>query len=158
MPPTPSKSAARPDGDGAARPDLTVLDTQVVLDWLVFRDPTTLPLALAITDGSMRWLASQPMLAEIEHVLDRGVGAAWAPDRAAIRDACARWAQPTAAAPDSGLHCADPDDQMFIDLAIAARARWLFTRDRALLRLASRACAQGVHVMRPADWRPSPER
>ncbi|MCO5125187.1 MAG: putative toxin-antitoxin system toxin component, PIN family [Rhizobacter sp.] len=134
-----------------------MLDTQVVLDWLVFRDPTTLALGCAIERGSLRWLASQPMLGEIEQVLDRGVGAARLPDRAAIREVCARLAHPAEVAAASALRCTDPDDQMFIDLALAARARWLFTRDKALLRLATRARAGGVWVLRPADWQQPPD-
>ena len=131
---------------------LAVLDTQVVLDWLVFRDAGTLALGKAIDGGGLRWLASQAMLEEFEHVLDRGVGAAWRPDRDAIRRACRRLAVATAAAPSSALRCADPDDQMFIDLALASRARWLFTRDKALLQLAPRARERGLIVMRAVDW------
>ena len=41
---------------------------------------------------------------------------------------------------------------MFIDLALAAGVQWLFTRDRALLRLARKARERGVIVLRPADW------
>lgn len=141
---------------GAIRTDRAVLDTQVVLDWLVFRDPNAQAIARAIEDGSLHWLASQPMLDEFEQVLDRGVGAARLPDRDSIRDACSRLARPADVAVASMLRCADPDDQMFIDLALAADARWLFTRDKALLRLAPRARDRGVRVLRPADWPPQP--
>lgn len=144
-----------PDPGRAVRAHLVVLDTQVVLDWLVFRDASTFALGRAIEDGSLRWLASPAMLDEIERVLDRGVGAAWLPDRNAIRCACRRLALASATAAGSTLRCADPDDQMFIDLALAARARWLFTRDKALLRLARRARDLGVIVTRPAHWQAS---
>jgi predicted nucleic acid-binding protein len=148
LPESPQESCAAPA-------DLAVLDTQVVLDWLVFRDATTLTLGRAIESGSLRWLASQPMRAEIEHVLDRGVGASRRPDRAAIRDACDRLALPADVAATSALRCTDPDDQMFIDLALAVGARWLFTRDKALLRIAARALARGVCILRPTDWQPT---
>lgn len=136
--------------------DIAVLDTQVVLDWLVFRDHAASALASAIECRSLRWIVSPPMLSELEHVLDRGVGAAWSPDRAMIRNVCRRAAVAVDVAVDaaavSALRCADPDDQMFIDLAVAAGAQWLFTRDKALLRLTSRARDRGVHILRPADW------
>ena len=138
-------------------PRLVVLDTQVVLDWLVFRDISTAPLASALECGSLRWLTSQAMQDELEHVLDRGVAAAWRPDRTAIAQTFDRLSQRVEPRVPAGppLRCSDPDDQMFIDLALAAGAQWLFTRDRALLRLARRARERGVIVLRPADWDPS---
>ncbi len=134
-----------------------VVDTQVVLDWLVFRDPGSAALATAIESGSLRWLTSQPMRDELEHVLGRGVASAWQPDRAAIARAFDRHAQMVdlAAPPGQPLRCSDPDDQIFIDLALANGAEWLFTRDRALLRLARRARGRGLIVLRPVDWEPS---
>jgi uncharacterized protein len=138
-------------------PCLAVLDTQVVLDWLVFRDVSTAPLVRALEFGSLRWLTSQAMQDELEHVLDRGVAAAWKPDRTAISRVfqCLALRDVERTVTRAPLLCSDPDDQMFIDLALAAGAQWLFTRDRALLRLARRARERGVIVLRPGDWHPS---
>ena len=131
-----------------------VLDTQVVLDWLVFRDAGCAALAANLERGALRWLATAAMLAELDHVLDRGVAAAWRPDRRAIAQAFERHGTlvdaPTAVA--LPLCCTDCDDQMFIDLALERRVPWLVTRDRALLALRRRAAARGVAVLRPADW------
>lgn len=133
---------------------LAILDTQVVLDWLVFHDPAASPLKTAIEDGQLRWLASVAMRAELERVLARGAGAARNPDHGAVMAAFDRLASPAEPSPlpQPGLRCTDPTDQVFIDLAISARAQWLFSRDRALLRLARRARTLGVIVTRPADW------
>ena len=141
----------------ARAPCLAVLDTQVVMDWLVFRDLSTAPLVSAVESGSLRWLTSQAMQDELEHVLDRGIAAAWEPDRPVIAQAFERLSQRVEPRVPAGppLRCSDPDDQMFIDLALATGAQWLFTRDRALLRLARRARDRGVIVLRPADWQPS---
>ena len=149
--------AARPLPAIAPAPCLVVLDTQVVMDWLVFRDLSAVPLASALESGSLRWLTSQVMQDELEHVLDRGVAAAWRPDRPAIAQAFKRLSQRVEPRIPAGppLRCSDPDDQMFIDLALATRAQWLFTRDRALLRLARKARERGVIVLRPVDWHPS---
>jgi predicted nucleic acid-binding protein len=50
------------------------------------------------------------------------------------------------------LRCRDPDDQVFIDLALAQRAGWLLTRDKALLALARRAGPLGTTILRPDAW------
>jgi predicted nucleic acid-binding protein len=51
------------------------------------------------------------------------------------------------------LRCTDVDDQKFIDLAIATSARWLVTRDRALLKRARRAAPLGLSIATPVQWR-----
>lgn len=134
---------------------VAVLDTQVVLDWLAFRDPGAAAVGRAIETGRLEWVASAAMRAELNHVLGRGVAAAWHPDRGAIAATWERCALPLepVAQPASGLRCTDPSDQMFIDLALTAAAGWLFTRDLALLSLAPRALRSGVAVLRPRDWR-----
>jgi predicted nucleic acid-binding protein len=50
------------------------------------------------------------------------------------------------------MRCTDPDDQVFIDLALACKARWLLSKDRALLKLARRARALGLSIQPPASW------
>ena len=145
-----------PSGPLTARTpgSIAILDTQVVLDWLVFHDPAVVPLGTAIEGGHLRWLTSATMRAELERVLARGVGAAWNPDPGAVMatfDRLARRIEP-GPLPQPGLRCTDPSDQVFIDLAIGVGAQWLFSRDRALLRLGRRARALGVIVTRPADW------
>lgn len=129
-----------------------ILDTQVVLDWLVFRDPATAALAAALEGGRLRWLASAAMRAELEHVLDRGVAAAWRPDRGTVAATFERLARPAEPlpVPEIWLRCTDPDDQKFIDLAAATRAVALISKDRAVLKL-RRHCAPWFRVMTPAE-------
>lgn len=133
-----------------------VLDSQVVFDWLVFRRPSVQTLAVAVTSGRLRWLASPALRDELAHVLGRGVLARYAPDEAAIWAAWDRWAQPCAPAAAPGaaarLRCRDPDDQKFIDLALAAQAVWLLSRDRAVLALARRARPLGLQILTPEAW------
>jgi putative PIN family toxin of toxin-antitoxin system len=138
-------------------PHHAVLDTQVVLDWLVFRDIGIERMVRSLETGTLHWLTCQAMLDEFEHVLSGSAIAAWMPDRATISQTIERLARQYEACipPVTPLRCTDTDDQMFIDLALAAGAQWLFTRDRALLRLARRARERGVIVLRPADWHPA---
>jgi predicted nucleic acid-binding protein len=144
-----------PDDRGA--PAL-VLDTNVVLDWLVFRNPAVVtPLEPALADARWRWHATEAMLTELELVLTYPQIAGWQPDRSSIRAAWHRWAvvvPARPAAPSLPLRCTDPDDQMFIDLAMRLGGATLLSRDRALLKLARRARAHGVFILTPEHWSP----
>lgn len=132
-----------------------VIDTNTVFDWLLFDDPGAAPLAEAVQAGTVRWLACARMRNEFEHTLQRPTLARWAPVDADLLAAFDRWSlradDPTHCA-DPGLQCSDPDDQVFIDLAICERASWLVTHDRALLRLARHARRFKLTICRPADW------
>ena len=46
-----------------------VLDTNIVLDLLVFKDPLTLPLCEALEAGQLRWLSTDAMREELDRVL-----------------------------------------------------------------------------------------
>jgi uncharacterized protein len=133
-----------------------VLDTNVVLDLWVFRHPPAAPLAQAVETGRVHWIASAAMLAELRAVLARAPQPRWAEafERALTCDFTLKVQQvdETIVAPAQRLHCTDPDDQRFIDLALARPAAALLTRDRALLRLARRARARGVIVAPPEAW------
>ena len=150
------ESLARPPGE----PPRIVLDSNVVLDWLYFRDPRCAALADAVAAGRVRWIARAAMRDEIEHVLDRGsLGARWPDGPASVRDGWQRWAtmvETTPAAAPPGLRCSDADDQKFIDLALAARAIALLSADRAVLKLASRANAWGLAITSVSAWRLAP--
>lgn len=133
-----------------------VLDTNVVLDWLVFRDVRCQPLVEAITSGSLKWIASDAMQAELLHVLARGAVDAWAPDHEALWAAWRQFSQPSTLSGrqlvEMPPRCTDPDDQKFIDYAMQHEAAWLLTRDRAVLRLAGRASKRGLRILTPERW------
>jgi predicted nucleic acid-binding protein len=46
-----------------------VLDTNIVLDVFVFSDAAAIPLRQALVDGTLDWLATQPMRDELARVL-----------------------------------------------------------------------------------------
>lgn len=133
---------------------IVVLDTNIVLDWLLFEDASVATLACAVEAGQLRWIATASMRLEAERVLTRAAFARWRPD---IARCLARWdsAAETLADPEpapASLRCTDPDDQKFVDLAVAHRAQWLITRDRALLRLARRGRERGLTIRPAAGW------
>jgi len=132
---------------------LVVLDTNVVLDAWWFGDPAAAALAASIEGGQARWIATPAMRDELVDVLGR---ARFTPLPAAGRATLAAfdgWAvvrEPAASA--TAPRCADPDDQAFVDLAVAVGARWLVSRDRALLALRGPLRRWGVDVIAPPDW------
>ncbi|WP_428421857.1 PIN domain-containing protein [Methylibium sp.] len=133
-------------------PASAVIDTNAILDWLVFRESTAI-FGRAIETGALRWMATPPMLLECQRLFASSSLAHWRPDAARLEAAWTRWAHvETSAIPCGPLRCTDTDDQMFIDLALARRTPWLLTRDRALLKLAKRAERLGVRIRTPSAW------
>ena len=139
------------------QPKLIVIDSQSLLDWMVFRNPVC-ERWNAVLDGSpWQWIFTSEMKAEFDFVAAKGFGERWPVDTAALAAIWSRHARvvetPAELGAASRLHCTDADDQKFIDLAIAARAHTLVTRDKALLRLARKALERhGVRVCRPEVW------
>jgi predicted nucleic acid-binding protein len=129
-----------------------VLDTNATLDWLLFDDPACAALGDALAAGRLRWLACPRMRDELADVLGRGLAERRGAAVDAVLVAFDRYAQMTQAPPAAPWRCTDPDDQVFLDLACASGARWLVSRDRALLRLAKRALALGLRIVPPSRW------
>ena len=122
-----------------------VLDTNIWLDWLVFSDPGMSCLKLAVKENRANIFIDAACEAELERVLayDLAKHTLAAAAQADCLAECRRIAQRIdAAAPEAERkllpRCADPDDQKFLELALAARADALVTKDHKLLELARR--------------------
>jgi predicted nucleic acid-binding protein len=136
-----------PDGLAARLP--LVLDTNLALDLLLFQDPSTAALRQTLNTGEADWFSTEPMQAEFLRVLDypgierqrraRGL------DNAGLMRAYQDATLLRPVAPLAAVRCDDPDDQCFVDLAVALRA-CLLSRDQAVLRLRPRLAALGVRV------------
>ncbi len=147
---------ATPDDIATTGCPAVVLDTNTVLDWLVFRDPVVGPLIAHLEDGRAHWPSCPAMRAELARTLGYHKLQKWAPDPEAALQAYDRLVTAVVAPPRSvpSMRCSDADDQVFIDLALAHRARWLVSKDRAVLKLARRARAWGLVIVPPKDWSP----
>ena len=124
-------------GYTGAQPRPLVLDTNVVLDMLIFDDPHIPPIRELVARGEVRWIADQAQRIELERVLHysqiaprvsfygktpEGVMAAF--------DAAVEY---VAEAPKIRFTCTDPDDQHFLDLASQHQAL-LVSKDKAVLK------------------------
>ncbi|WP_421953891.1 putative toxin-antitoxin system toxin component, PIN family [Polaromonas sp.] len=131
------------------KPEPIILDTNIVLDVFVFNDTAAQPLRQSLLDGKLDWLVTQPMRDELARVLAYpqivprlAFYAISAGDVLAGFDRHARLVDVAAKA---GVTCSDPDDQKFIDLAVAHRAV-LLSKDRAVISMSKRLVALGVRA------------
>ena len=125
-----------------------VLDTNIWLDWLVFNDLSVLHLKTVVSEGRAEIFIDAACEAELERVLayDLARHTLDAAAQAACLAECRRSAQRIdTPAPEAECRllprCADPDDQKFLELTLAARADALITKDHKLLELARRTKA-----------------
>ena len=125
-----------------------VLDTNIWLDWLVFNDFSLLYVKRAFLEGQADIFIDAACEAELERVLayDLARHTLAADAQAACLVDCRRIATrvdtPASEAECKLLpRCADPDDQKFLELALAAQADALITKDHKLLELARRVDA-----------------
>jgi putative PIN family toxin of toxin-antitoxin system len=134
-----------------------VLDTNVILDWLLFADPLLDSLTLALASQQVSLLTHTPALNELQRVLGYDVfkldGSRQAMLFQQYRHQARNFELPAGFAVDNLLLppnfpiCKDPDDQPFLALAYHAQADALVTRDKALLALRKRARKFGVVIM-----------
>lgn len=115
-----------------------VLDTNIVMDLWVFREPAAAALDAAIAGGKVTWLATAAMREELACVLSYPqIGARMARAHISARDVLAAFdghAQLVDPAPGAAVRCRDPDDQKFVDLAVAHGAL-LLSKDAQVLKL-----------------------
>ncbi len=124
-----------------------VLDTHIVLDVFVFRNPAYQDVGRALLDRNVQWLATRHMMDELLWVCERAYMAPWLARRQWSPQRCLdevlQWAQLQDAAPPCPLRCKDASDQCFIDLAVQHNAI-LISKDKAILQLAKRLARVGV--------------
>ena len=133
-----------------------VLDTNVVLDLLHFDDAAVAPLRRALQEGRAACIGNAACRDELAHVLSYPQFKIPEHEARRILDEYATLVQFCDTANDATLpplpQCRDPDDQKFLELARAAKADLLVTKDKALLALARRRKALGrLAIVTPGE-------
>lgn len=130
-----------------------VIDTNIVLDLWLFEDPATIPLRAALQSGAISHLATASMRDELErvltypHLVKRMAKSSIQAQNILNRfDEYLLAAEPAVKA---ACTCKDPDDQKFIDLAVAHAAP-LLSKDNAILCMKKRLFQSGV-VLNPSE-------
>ncbi len=130
-----------------------VLDTNVLLDLWLFDDPRFDGLVELLDRQQVRWLATAEMREEFRRVLDYPHLTLKREQRGLSVDELLysfdRYAHRCEPAPKAPYVCKDPDDQKFIDLAVAHQAT-LFSKDKYVLALKNRLARLGIEVR--AKW------
>jgi putative PIN family toxin of toxin-antitoxin system len=130
-----------------------VIDTNIVLDLWLFEDPATIPLRAALQSGAISHLATDSMRDELERVLAYPhLVKRMAKSNILAQDILNRFDEHLLAAEPAAkalCTCKDPDDQKFIDLAVA-HAVPLLSKDKAILCMKKRLLQSGV-VLNPTD-------
>lgn len=137
-----------------------MLDTNVWLEWLVFDDPGIVPIRNAVGTGRVEVYVDAVCEEELARVLARGFAKRTldAQAQAACIAQCRRLAKRIDAAVPQAERarlpaCRDPDDQKFLEAALAAQAQFLITKDRELLALARKRTRLPFRILTPADFR-----
>jgi putative PIN family toxin of toxin-antitoxin system len=126
-----------------------VLDTNIVLDAFVFDDPATRALKVALASHQLQWIATKAMRDELERVLAYPkVAPRMVFYKVTAAHVLAQFdgqATQVDTAAKATVTCTDPDDQKFIDLAVAHKAV-LLSKDKSVLCLRKRLLGLEVKV------------
>lgn len=134
-------------------PTTLVLDTNAWLDLLVFNDRALDGVIAGVEAGTLRIVIDVRASDELARVLRYG---ALALDEAAAYAHMATVAYLSTRIDTPAMQlprCRDPDDQMFLEIAVASGASALLTRDAELLRMAPRMSRDyAFAILEPARW------
>ena len=126
-----------------------VLDTNVVIDWLVFDDEYLAAFREQVRSRSVQVITHAPAVEELRRVLGYPELKLTAERQAAVLEqyaALVSYSESRAELPEGFPRCRDPDDDPFIQLAWQAGADALVSRDKAVLKLAKRARKFGFQI------------
>jgi putative PIN family toxin of toxin-antitoxin system len=134
-----------------------VLDTNVVLDWLVFDDTYMAPLRTGVRNKTITLFTYPPASAELQRVLgykQLKLTIERQTELLARYQACTSipllpltFSPETLLLPAGFPRCRDADDQHFLALAFHSKADALVSRDKAVLKLINRAGKYGVRIL-----------
>ncbi len=141
-----------------------ILDTNIVLDWLVFRDESTRELARKIENQQIV-VVNSLVIDELRRVLaypqfklrmerQNEIVETYL-SRSSLISMHKTFSPKNLLLPSSFPHCRDRDDQHFLALAYHAKADILVTRDKQVLALQGRAAKFGLRI---ADLKDTVER
>ena len=130
-----------------------VLDTNVILDLLVFKDPSTEPIRLLLDAQQVDAVRTPASMAELIDVIGRPAFKLSQEEQETIREA---WESSSRLLEDAAIEpapftCRDPDDQVFINMAYSIRPAFLLSKDLRVLELRTIAKRHGIEISKQYD-------
>jgi putative PIN family toxin of toxin-antitoxin system len=131
-----------------------VLDTNVILDLLVFKDPSTEPIRLMLDAKIVDAVRSEASMLELVDVIQRPIFKLSQQEQEMILQA---WEGVTRLLENTAIEsapfiCRDLDDQIFLDMAYSIRPAVLFSKDLRVLELRASAKGHGVEITNQYDY------
>ena len=125
-----------------------VLDTNVILDLLVFKDPSSEPIQLLLDTQQVDAVRTPASMAELMDVIGRPTFKLSQADQEIVMQAwesCSRLIEDTAIE-SAPFTCRDLDDQVFINMAYSIRPALLLSKDLRVLELRALAQRYGIEI------------
>jgi putative PIN family toxin of toxin-antitoxin system len=125
-----------------------VLDTNVILDLLVFKDPSAEPIRLLLDAKLVDAVRSEASMLELIDVIQRPTFRLNQEEQSIILQA---WESSTRLLENGAIEpapftCRDQDDQVFLDMAYSLRPALLLSKDLRVLELQAIAKHHGVEI------------
>ena len=130
-----------------------VLDTNVILDLLVFKDPTAEPIRLLLNAKLVDAVRSEASMLELIDLIHRTTFKISQEEQDSILQTweCATRLLENAAIESAPFTCRDLDDQIFLDMAYSIRPALLLSKDLLVLELRAIAKTHGVEISNQYD-------
>ena len=130
-----------------------VLDTNVILDLLVFKDPTVEPIRHLLDAKLVDAVRSEASMIELIDVIQRPTFKLSQEEQAMILQA---WESVTRLLENEAIEpapftCRDLDDQIFLDMAYSIRPALLLSKDLLVLELRAIAKTHGIEISNQYD-------
>ena len=130
-----------------------VLDTNVILDLLVFKDPTAEPIRHLLDAKLVDAVRSEASILELIDVIQRPTFKLSQEEQAIILQA---WESVTRLLENTAIEaapftCCDLDDQVFLDMAYSIRPALLLSKDLRVLELRAIAKPHGIEISNQYD-------
>ena len=130
-----------------------ILDTNVILDLLVFKDPTTEPIRLLLDAKLVDTVRSEASMLELIDVIQRPI---FKLSREAQEIILQKWESSSRLLENTAIEpapftCRDPDDQVFLDMAYSLRPALLLSKDLRVLELCASSKRHGIAISNQYD-------